>query len=461
MNKKTKEEEEEEEEEQDHTSISFDQPDDQYSQEDDDEEEVDVSNMAPITSETINRIRRSSSQIEKSRIIVDSTENCLPSRSSSTLTNTESSPSSTKFTIDEILKPDFGICKIRRDRHHRPLQQDLSLLSFQHRPQVISFGPTGSVIIPMSHYATSLYSSTSSLAPPPIPSTLPPPPVIVPSSGSFSSLSSSSPLLSSSSSSSSSLVRYGSDSISPASLGLHPHLQNHHHKPLSSSSTTIHTFKQTRQHHNHQRLHQHSQSHGSLGSYHQNSSNHSHRNHHHFQHPQNRSENSTNQQHVHVSRSQQHHSQQNQHHSSSVQKPEQQNHHRSNRDTFSGKPLHFLNPSGTVSDFTEKERDSDICNSPPATSLMTTTKNNSNTLKNKKTNINNTISGDPNISSNQPSTNSQTTTATVYEGTAPFVWPAWVYCTRYSDRPSSGKTFYVCTFLSKTIFAKGREERGQ
>lgn len=25
------------------------------------------------------------------------------------------------------------------------------------------------------------------------------------------------------------------------------------------------------------------------------------------------------------------------------------------------------------------------------------------------------------------------------EGTVPTLWPAWVYCTRYSDRPSSGK----------------------
>ena len=26
------------------------------------------------------------------------------------------------------------------------------------------------------------------------------------------------------------------------------------------------------------------------------------------------------------------------------------------------------------------------------------------------------------------------------DGKEPMVWPAWVYCTRYSDRPSSGKS---------------------
>jgi hypothetical protein len=29
------------------------------------------------------------------------------------------------------------------------------------------------------------------------------------------------------------------------------------------------------------------------------------------------------------------------------------------------------------------------------------------------------------------------------EGSVPTLWPAWVYCTRYSDRPSSGKGFLV------------------
>lgn len=28
-------------------------------------------------------------------------------------------------------------------------------------------------------------------------------------------------------------------------------------------------------------------------------------------------------------------------------------------------------------------------------------------------------------------------------GSQPMLWPAWVYCTRYSDRPSSGRTFFV------------------
>lgn len=32
------------------------------------------------------------------------------------------------------------------------------------------------------------------------------------------------------------------------------------------------------------------------------------------------------------------------------------------------------------------------------------------------------------------------------------LWPAWVFCTRYSDRPSSGKSLLVCcTFLSKYL----------
>lgn len=31
------------------------------------------------------------------------------------------------------------------------------------------------------------------------------------------------------------------------------------------------------------------------------------------------------------------------------------------------------------------------------------------------------------------------------------VWPAWVYCTRYSDRPSSGKIQYIITFYCFTI----------
>lgn len=31
-------------------------------------------------------------------------------------------------------------------------------------------------------------------------------------------------------------------------------------------------------------------------------------------------------------------------------------------------------------------------------------------------------------------------------GELPTLWPAWVYCTRYSDRPSSGKLCYLLTF---------------
>lgn len=29
----------------------------------------------------------------------------------------------------------------------------------------------------------------------------------------------------------------------------------------------------------------------------------------------------------------------------------------------------------------------------------------------------------------------------------PMLWPAWVYCTRYSDRPSSGKSIASVTFI--------------
>jgi len=39
-------------------------------------------------------------------------------------------------------------------------------------------------------------------------------------------------------------------------------------------------------------------------------------------------------------------------------------------------------------------------------------------------------------------TTSNSTTA-VNSSETPMLWPAWVYCTRYSDRPSSGRTFYI------------------
>lgn len=38
------------------------------------------------------------------------------------------------------------------------------------------------------------------------------------------------------------------------------------------------------------------------------------------------------------------------------------------------------------------------------------------------------------------------------EGNVPQLWPAWVYCTRYSDRPSSGKRNLICFFLSDSTF---------
>ena len=32
-------------------------------------------------------------------------------------------------------------------------------------------------------------------------------------------------------------------------------------------------------------------------------------------------------------------------------------------------------------------------------------------------------------------------------GKPPMLWPAWVYCTRYSDRPSSGKNSHLSWYL--------------
>jgi hypothetical protein len=34
-------------------------------------------------------------------------------------------------------------------------------------------------------------------------------------------------------------------------------------------------------------------------------------------------------------------------------------------------------------------------------------------------------------------------------GDGPMVWPAWVYCTRYSDRPSSGE--YTHSYIHSNI----------
>lgn len=36
----------------------------------------------------------------------------------------------------------------------------------------------------------------------------------------------------------------------------------------------------------------------------------------------------------------------------------------------------------------------------------------------------------------------------------PIVWPAWVYCTRYSDRPSSGEFFFKCSYKKITFLIK-------
>lgn len=41
--------------------------------------------------------------------------------------------------------------------------------------------------------------------------------------------------------------------------------------------------------------------------------------------------------------------------------------------------------------------------------------------------------------SQAPAVTEQDKAATPSKGSGPMVWPAWVYCTRYSDRPSSGK----------------------
>ncbi|XP_046811347.1 homeobox protein invected-like [Lucilia cuprina] len=42
-------------------------------------------------------------------------------------------------------------------------------------------------------------------------------------------------------------------------------------------------------------------------------------------------------------------------------------------------------------------------------------------------------------SKSEESTTTATSTSATGTGNGPIVWPAWVYCTRYSDRPSSGK----------------------
>lgn len=41
----------------------------------------------------------------------------------------------------------------------------------------------------------------------------------------------------------------------------------------------------------------------------------------------------------------------------------------------------------------------------------------------------------------------------------PLLWPAWVYCTRYSDRPSSGKAtgHYLCSNLHHQLLLKKKQ----
>lgn len=54
-------------------------------------------------------------------------------------------------------------------------------------------------------------------------------------------------------------------------------------------------------------------------------------------------------------------------------------------------------------------------------------------------------------STNSAATNSTGTGAKSSGG--PMVWPAWVYCTRYSDRPSSGKSAgrFICLSFVQVI----------
>lgn len=49
------------------------------------------------------------------------------------------------------------------------------------------------------------------------------------------------------------------------------------------------------------------------------------------------------------------------------------------------------------------------------------------------------LSGDHSMSSDSDSSQASSTT----KSKQPMLWPAWVYCTRYSDRPSSGKTHWA------------------
>lgn len=50
---------------------------------------------------------------------------------------------------------------------------------------------------------------------------------------------------------------------------------------------------------------------------------------------------------------------------------------------------------------------------------------------------------------------SGTSTSATGTGSGPIVWPAWVYCTRYSDRPSSGK-LKIILLVNLWINARGR-----
>ncbi|XP_073984809.1 segmentation polarity homeobox protein engrailed-like isoform X1 [Rhodnius prolixus] len=56
--------------------------------------------------------------------------------------------------------------------------------------------------------------------------------------------------------------------------------------------------------------------------------------------------------------------------------------------------------------------------------------------------------GVKNVENLNSSTTTTTTTTTAAEeksttANSETVWPAWVYCTRYSDRPSSGRSKYL------------------
>lgn len=50
----------------------------------------------------------------------------------------------------------------------------------------------------------------------------------------------------------------------------------------------------------------------------------------------------------------------------------------------------------------------------------------------------------PAASSGTSTSGTTTSTTSSGDGKGPIVWPAWVYCTRYSDRPSSGEILILC-----------------